>query len=194
MRWAATSAAGQRGRRHRRGPGVRDLLACWWAGRRSSSPLLKDSGYSGVRHRDRRGPGRRRRWTSRRRRRSAKKRNSSIRIAANCVRDGRAEGLVSAGHTGAAMVSAKMVIGTIEGVDRPALATRAAEPDRATACCSTSAPTRTPRRQHFREFAVMGSIYAAARLRQDDALDRPDVDRRGGLQGDATARRRPSRS
>ena len=30
-----------------------------------------------------------------------KKRNSSIRVAANCVRDGRAEGLVSAGHTGA---------------------------------------------------------------------------------------------
>src|SRR5262245_10296995 len=52
-----------------------------------------------------------------------KKRNSSIRVAANCVRDGRAEGMVSAGHTGAAMVSAKMVIGTIAGVDRPALAT-----------------------------------------------------------------------
>ena len=52
-----------------------------------------------------------------------KKRNSSIRIAANCVRDGRAAGLVSAGNTGAAMVCAKMVIGTIEGVDRPALAT-----------------------------------------------------------------------
>ena len=42
-----------------------------------------------------------------------RKRNSSIRVAANCVRDGRAEGLVSAGHTGAAMVSAKLVIGTI---------------------------------------------------------------------------------
>src|SRR6185295_18887285 len=51
-----------------------------------------------------------------------RKRNSSIRVAADCVRDGRAGGLVSAGHTGAAMVSAKMVIGTIEGVDRPALA------------------------------------------------------------------------
>ena len=52
-----------------------------------------------------------------------RKRNSSIRIAADCVRDGRAAGLVSAGHTGAGMVVAKMVIGTIEGVDRPALAT-----------------------------------------------------------------------
>jgi glycerol-3-phosphate acyltransferase PlsX len=59
-----------------------------------------------------------------------KKRNSSIRVAANCVREGRAAGLVSAGHTGAAMVSAKMGIGTILGVE------------------------------HFKEFAVMGSIYA----------------------------------
>ena len=88
-----------------------------------------------------------------------KKRNSSIRVAANCVRDGRAEGLVSAGHTGAAMVCAKMVIGTIEGVDRPALATVlpklvghvllldvGANPDAKTS--------------HFKEFAVMGSIYA----------------------------------
>src|SRR6266511_2180619 len=88
-----------------------------------------------------------------------KKRNSSIRVAANCVRDGRAAGLVSAGHTGAAMVAAKLVIGTIEGVDRPALATVlpnlkghsllldvGANPDAKTA--------------HFKEFAVMGSIYA----------------------------------
>jgi len=51
-----------------------------------------------------------------------KKRFSSIRVAAGLVREGKADGLVSAGHTGAAMVSAKMVIGMIEGVDRPALA------------------------------------------------------------------------
>src|ERR1700731_3909209 len=37
-----------------------------------------------------------------------RKRNSSIRVAADCVRDGRAAGLVSAGHNGAAMASAKM--------------------------------------------------------------------------------------
>ena len=88
-----------------------------------------------------------------------KKRNSSIRIAANCVRDGRAEGLVSAGHTGAAMVSAKMVVGMIEGVDRPALAT--VLPNLTGHCLlldvGANPDTKTP---HFREFAVMGSIYA----------------------------------
>jgi glycerol-3-phosphate acyltransferase PlsX len=87
------------------------------------------------------------------------KRNSSIRVAANCVRDGRAEGLVSAGHTGAAMVSAKMVIGTIEGVDRPALA--AILPNLSGHCLLLDVGANPDAKtQHFKEFAVMGSIYA----------------------------------
>ncbi|HEY6929806.1 MAG TPA: phosphate acyltransferase PlsX [Thermoanaerobaculia bacterium] len=88
-----------------------------------------------------------------------KKRNSSIRIAANCVRDGRAQGLVSAGHTGAAMVSAKMVIGTIEGVDRPALATIL--PNLSGHCLLLDVGANPDAKtQHFKEFAVMGSLYA----------------------------------
>jgi glycerol-3-phosphate acyltransferase PlsX len=87
------------------------------------------------------------------------KRNSSIRVAANCVRDGRAEGLVSAGHTGAAMVSAKMVIGTIEGVDRPALAT--VLPNLTGHCLLLDVGANPDAKtEHFKEFAVMGSIYA----------------------------------
>ncbi len=88
-----------------------------------------------------------------------KKRNSSIRIAANCVRDGRAAGLVSAGHTGAAMVSAKMVIGTIEGVDRPALAT--VLPNLSGHCLLLDVGANPEAKtSHFKEFAVMGSLYA----------------------------------
>jgi glycerol-3-phosphate acyltransferase PlsX len=88
-----------------------------------------------------------------------KKRNSSIRIAANCVRDGRAQGLVSAGHTGAAMVSAKMVVGTIEGVDRPALA--AIVPNLTGHCLLLDVGANPDAKtSHFKEFAVMGSIYA----------------------------------
>ena len=88
-----------------------------------------------------------------------KKRNSSIRVAANCVRDGRAEGLVSAGHTGAAMVSAKMFIGTIEGVDRPALAT--VLPNLTGHCLLLDVGANPEAKtQHFKEFAIMGSIYA----------------------------------
>jgi phosphate acyltransferase len=50
------------------------------------------------------------------------KRDSSIRIAARLVRDGRADGVVSAGNTGAVMATAKLVQGMLPGVDRPALA------------------------------------------------------------------------
>jgi len=88
-----------------------------------------------------------------------RKRNSSIRIAADCVRDGRAAGLVSAGHTGAAMVSAKMVVGTIEGVDRPALA--AILPNLSGHCLLLDVGANPDvKSEHLKEFAVMGSIYA----------------------------------
>ena len=50
------------------------------------------------------------------------KRDSSVRVASRLVRDGIAQGFVSAGNTGAVMATAKMVQGVIHGVDRPALA------------------------------------------------------------------------
>ena len=50
------------------------------------------------------------------------KRDSSMRVGLRMVRDGAAAGFVTAGNTGAAMATAKMVLGAIPGVDRPALA------------------------------------------------------------------------
>src|SRR5882672_10038430 len=50
------------------------------------------------------------------------KRDSSIRVATRLVREGKAQGVVSAGNTGAVMATAKMVLGTLPSVDRPALA------------------------------------------------------------------------
>jgi phosphate acyltransferase len=51
------------------------------------------------------------------------KRDSSMRVGLKMVREGRAGGFVTAGNTGAAMATAKMVLGSLKGVDRPALAT-----------------------------------------------------------------------
>jgi phosphate acyltransferase len=88
-----------------------------------------------------------------------RKKNSSIRVAANLVREGRADGFVSAGHTGAAMVAAKMVVGTIEGVDRPALA--AILPNLSGHCLLLDVGANIEcKPQHYREFAVMGHLYA----------------------------------
>jgi glycerol-3-phosphate acyltransferase PlsX len=50
-------------------------------------------------------------------------RNSSMRLAINSVRDGRAQGVVSAGNTGALMAMSKFVFKTLPGIDRPAIAT-----------------------------------------------------------------------
>lgn len=89
-----------------------------------------------------------------------RKRHSSIRICAELVRDGRAQALVSAGNTGATMASAKMVIGTIDGVDRPALA--AVLPNRSggrTVLLDVGANIGS-KTSHLRQFAVMGHFYA----------------------------------
>jgi glycerol-3-phosphate acyltransferase PlsX len=49
-------------------------------------------------------------------------RNSSMRLAIDAVADGRADGVVSAGNTGALMAMAKFVLKTLPGIDRPAIA------------------------------------------------------------------------
>jgi glycerol-3-phosphate acyltransferase PlsX len=50
------------------------------------------------------------------------KRNSSMRIAINLVKEGRADVCVSAGNTGALMAIARFVLKTLDGIDRPAIA------------------------------------------------------------------------
>ena len=49
-------------------------------------------------------------------------RNSSMRLAINAVREGEADGIVSAGNTGALMAMSKFVLKTLPGIDRPAIA------------------------------------------------------------------------
>jgi glycerol-3-phosphate acyltransferase PlsX len=88
-----------------------------------------------------------------------KKRRSSIRICAQLVKEDRAQAMVSAGNTGAAMIVAKMVIGTIPGVDRPALAAILPNARGRTVLLDVGANVDTKPAQ-LREFAVMGHFYA----------------------------------
>jgi glycerol-3-phosphate acyltransferase PlsX len=90
-----------------------------------------------------------------------KKRRSSIRLCAELVKEGRAQALVTAGNTGAAMISAKMVIGTIPGVDRPALAAVLPNAAGRTVLLDVGANVDTKPLQ-LRQFAVMGHFYAQA--------------------------------
>jgi phosphate acyltransferase len=87
------------------------------------------------------------------------KRDSSMRVGLRLVREGRAAGFVSAGNTGAAMVTAKLVLGVLPGVDRPALA--AVFPTAAgTATIMLDVGANVDCKPHnLQQFAIMGDIY-----------------------------------
>jgi glycerol-3-phosphate acyltransferase PlsX len=88
-----------------------------------------------------------------------KKKRSSIRICAELVKDQRAQALVTVGNTGAAMIAAKMVIGAIKGVDRPALAAVLPGPEGRTVVLDVGANIDS-RPAHLRQFAIMGHFFA----------------------------------
>jgi len=88
-----------------------------------------------------------------------KKRRSSIRIACELVKEGRAAAVVSAGNTGAVMTAAMKVMKTIPGVDRPALAAVLPNPSGRTVLLDVGANVST-KPHHLRQFAVMGHLYA----------------------------------
>ncbi len=99
------------------------------------------------------------------------KKDSSIRVAAQLVREGKAHGMVSMGHTGAAMVASSLVIGKLEGVDRPALASVMPNTKGGPTVLLDVGANVDCRADHIAQFAVMGSVYAEAVL----GLEHPRV-------------------
>jgi len=100
-----------------------------------------------------------------------RKRDSSMRVAARLVRDGEAEGFISAGNTGAVMTTAKIVLGALEGVDRPALAAVFPTSEGTAAVLLDVGANVDCKPQHLEQFAVMGQIY----YRVIFGIDRPRV-------------------
>ena len=96
------------------------------------------------------------------------KRDSSIRVASRLVHDGEAQGLVSAGNTGAVMATAKLVQGMVPGVDRPALgnAFPTATGNPVVVLDLGANVDCTPRM--LAQFAVMGHIYSRVIFNVDD--------------------------
>jgi glycerol-3-phosphate acyltransferase PlsX len=88
------------------------------------------------------------------------KRDSSMRVGLKMVREGRAGGFVTAGNTGAAMATAKMVLGSLQGVDRPALAT-VLPTSAGTPCVLLDVGANVDcDPNNLVQFAVMGHMYA----------------------------------
>lgn len=89
------------------------------------------------------------------------KKDSSMRIAINLVKEGTAEGCVSAGNTGALMAIARFVLKTLPGIDRPAIVTMLPTLHGHVHLLDVGANVDcTP--EQLVQFAVMGSILVSA--------------------------------
>jgi glycerol-3-phosphate acyltransferase PlsX len=88
-----------------------------------------------------------------------KKRNSSIRKAVDMVKRGKARAVVSAGNTGAVMVAAKFLLGTLEGVSRPGIAVTLPAKKGPFLLIDAGANVGS-RPENLLEFAIMGHLYA----------------------------------
>ncbi|MHB1370016.1 MAG: phosphate acyltransferase PlsX [Pseudomonadaceae bacterium] len=94
---------------------------------------------------------------------------SSMHVALELVRDGRAQACVSAGNTGALMALARQVLKTLPGIDRPAMVT--AIPTRANPCLLLDLGANVDcTAEQLQQFALMGSVAAQAL-----GIDRPRV-------------------
>jgi glycerol-3-phosphate acyltransferase PlsX len=98
------------------------------------------------------------------------KKDSSMRVAIDLVRDGRAHACVSAGNTGALMGTAKFVLKTLPGIDRPAIcAVLPTRKGRVYALDLGANADCTP--EHLQQFAIMGATL----VREMEGIDRPTV-------------------
>jgi glycerol-3-phosphate acyltransferase PlsX len=93
------------------------------------------------------------------------KRDSTMRVGLKMVKDGRCAGFFTAGNTGAAMATAKMVLGMLSGVDRPALAQILPTVNRVPSLLLDVGANVDCDPDNLVQFAMMGHMYAKNILR-----------------------------
>ncbi len=91
---------------------------------------------------------------------AVKRKESSIYKAIELVRTGEADGVVSAGHSGATMTLATLRLGRLEGVARPALATLMPTKSGRRSILLDAGANVDSKAIHIAQFAVMGGCYA----------------------------------
>src|SRR3981189_3783909 len=91
-----------------------------------------------------------------------RKRDSSVHVAARLVREAKADGMISAGNTGAVMTVAKFLLGTLESVDRVALAAPFPNAKGGVSVLLDVGANVDSKPEHLVQFAVMGEIYYRA--------------------------------
>src|ERR1700691_1268884 len=91
-----------------------------------------------------------------------RKKDSSVHVAARLVRETKADGLVSAGNTGAVMTVARFLLGTLESVDRVALAAPFPNAKGGVSVLLDVGANVDSRPEHLVQFALMGAGYYRA--------------------------------
>jgi phosphate acyltransferase len=91
-----------------------------------------------------------------------RKKDSSVHVATRLVREAKADGLVSAGNTGAVMTVAKFLLGTLESVDRVALAAPFPNAKGGVSVLLDVGANVDSRPEHLVQFAIMGEVYYRA--------------------------------
>jgi glycerol-3-phosphate acyltransferase PlsX len=89
-----------------------------------------------------------------------KKKNSTIYVATELVRNGEADAVVSAGHSGATMSLATLRIGRIDGVSRPAIATFMPTVDGKKTLVLDVGANVDCKAEHLFQFGILGLAYA----------------------------------
>lgn len=90
-----------------------------------------------------------------------KKKDSSMRVAIQQVKDGAADAAVSAGNTGALMAIARYLLKTLEGIDRPAIATQLPNMKGGATTVLDLGANVDCAAEHLLQFAVMGSALVS---------------------------------
>src|SRR5437868_6057710 len=91
-----------------------------------------------------------------------RKKDSSVHVAARLVREAKADGMVSAGNTGAVMTVARFLLGTLESVDRVALAAPFPNAKGGVSVLLDVGANVDSKPEHLVQFAVMGEVYYRA--------------------------------
>ena len=97
-----------------------------------------------------------------------KKKDSSMRVAIAQVKDGAAQVAVSAGNTGALMAIARYLLKTMEGIDRPAIATQIPHAKGGATTVLDLGANVDCTAEHLLQFAVMGSALVSALQEKDN--------------------------
>jgi phosphate acyltransferase len=93
-----------------------------------------------------------------------RKKDSSMRVAINQVKEGAAQAAVSAGNTGALMAIARFVLKTLDGIDRPAIASVLPNLEQTGTTVLDLGANVDCSAEHLQQFALMGSAFVSATM------------------------------